>query len=197
MATIPQPRPQLQMLWPEALLSAPPRVKLPSGYRLRVLDPAVDIPGYLRVMHLAGFTQFSEENVVFWLTKVLPDAFFVITYEPEELIVATAIASHNPTPLHPYGGELGWVAGDPAHAGRGLGRAVCGAVVARFLSAGYRRIYLLTDDWRLPALKVYLQLGFVPFLFELGIAERWQAVCEKLAWPFAPEAWPRTQFVGL
>ena len=54
--------------------------------------------------------------------------------------VATAMACHNPAPLHPFGGELGWVAGDPAHAGKGLGLAVCTAVTARFLSAGYHNV---------------------------------------------------------
>ena len=61
-------------------------------------------------------------------------------------------------------------------------RAVCAAVVARFLQAGYERIYLKTDDWRLPAIKVYLQLGFVPFLFTMGMEERWKTVCAKLKW---------------
>ena len=103
------------------------------------------------------------------------------------------MATHNPTPLHPYGGELGWVAGSPAHAGRGLGTAVCAAVVRRFLTAGYRRVYLLTDDWRLPALKVYLKLGFVPYLFEAGMAARWQGICNALHWPYTPESWPETQ----
>ena len=182
--------PQLQMLWPEALLGASPEPHVPPDYALRIYDPNLDLEDYLSLVHEAGFTDFDKQRVDGCLNRVLPNGFFVAVHRPTGEIVATAMATHNPKPLHPYGGELGWVAGRPAHAGKGLGTAVCAAVVKRFLSAGYRRIYLLTDDWRLPALKVYLKLGFVPFLFEQGIAARWQAICDSLTWPFTPDAWP-------
>jgi mycothiol synthase len=100
------------------------------------------------------------------------------------------MAKHAPMPGHPEGGGLNWVAGDPEHRGKGLGLAVCAAVVKRFLGAGYRRIYLQTDDFRLPAIATYLKLGFEPFLFTEGMAERWQSVCEKLGRPFKPRAEP-------
>jgi mycothiol synthase len=100
------------------------------------------------------------------------------------------MAGHHPAEGHPEGGELGWVAGDPEHRGRGLGLAVCAAVVARFLGAGYRRIYLRTDDFRLPAIATYLKLGFEPYLFTEGMAERWQRVCDQLGRPFRPRVEP-------
>ena len=184
------PQPQLQMLWPEALLNAPPEVRLTPDYELRIFDPARDLEAYLSLVHEAGFADFDSERVDACLARALPDGFFLVIHCPTQAVVATAMASHNPKPLHPYGGELGWVAGRPAHAGKGLGRAVCAAVVRRFLSAGYRRLYLLTDDFRLPALSVYLKLGFVPFLFEGTMPARWQTICDKLDWPYTPDAWP-------
>ena len=48
-------------------------------------------------------------------------------------LVATTMAVHNPTELHPFGGEMGWVAADPAHAGGAAGLAVCAAVTARLV----------------------------------------------------------------
>jgi mycothiol synthase len=96
---------------------------------------------------------------------------------------------HDHSTDHPFGGELGWVASDPAHAGKGLGMAVCAAVTARLLQAGYRNVHLFTEFWRLPALKTYLKLGYVPFLYQEGMAARWQAICAQLGWPFTPEAW--------
>lgn len=72
------------------------------------------------------------------------------------------MARHWPEELHPQGGVLGWVAGDPALKGKGLGLAVCAAVVARLIGGGYRRIYLSTDDFPLPAVKTCLKLGFPP-----------------------------------
>jgi mycothiol synthase len=179
------------MLWPKARLAAPPELSLQPEYALRIFRPGEDEEGYLSVMHAAGFTQFDDASVARCLERALPDGFFVVEHAPSGEIVATAQANHAPKPLHPFGGELGWVAASPAHSGKGLGAAVCAAVVRRFISAGYRRIYLLTDDWRLPALKVYLKLGFVPFLFEAGMAARWEAVCEQVSWPFTPDAWPK------
>ena len=189
----PTPPKQLQMLWPKHLQNVPPESLapdriLPVGYRLRTYR-AEDEQGYLAVMHAAGFTSFDHEAVQRWLQKVLPDGFFLVEHESTRRIVATAMATHNPTPLHPFGGELGWVAGSPEHAGKHLGRVVCAAVTARFLRAGYRRIYLQTDDWRLPAIVTYLRLGYVPLLHAADMADRWQAVCAKLDWPYTPARW--------
>jgi mycothiol synthase len=187
--------PQLQMLWSEALLTTPPEPHLMPDYDLRIFDPAADTDAYLSLVREAGFADFTVERIEGCLMRVLPDGFFVVEHHPTGELVATAMAGHGPTPLHPYGGELGWVAGRTDHAGKGLGTAVCAAVVRRFISAGYKRIYLLTDDFRLPALKVYLKLGFVPFLFTEGTETRWKAICDQLGWPFTPAAWPKADQV--
>jgi mycothiol synthase len=108
-------------------------------------------------------------------------------------IVASAMGIHDPADPNPGGSELGWVAGDPAHAGRGLGRAVCAAVTKRLIESGYRDIYLLTDDWRIPALKLYLKMGYIPLLFTPEMAERWHLICVNLGWPYTPEEWQTTR----
>jgi len=183
-------RPQLQMLWPEERLDASPEAKLPPGYELRTYRPK-DQEAYLDLTHAAGFEGWDGDRLDHFLGKVLPGGLFVIEHAASGQLVATAMAVHSPSEGHPSGGELGWVATHPAHAGKGLGSAVCAAVTARFLRAGYRRVYLQTDDWRLAALKVYLNLGYEPFLCALGMEDRWRVVCEKLDWPFTPEAWPK------
>jgi len=175
------------MIWPERLLGSPPDVVPAAGYRVRPYE-AGDEPEWFRVMELAFDEPWNEERLAPWLPRILPDGWLFVV-DDDGAVAATAMACHNPAPLHPFGGELGWVAGDPAHGGKGLGLAVCGAVVRRFLAAGYRRIYLKTDDARLPAIRTYLKLGFVPFLFADGMAERWAAVCAGARWPYDPEAW--------
>jgi mycothiol synthase len=180
------------MIWPEAWLDRPPDVILPYDYALRPFRPA-DAEAYLQLLHGAGFVQWNAEMLDQWLERVLPDGLLLIEHAPTAELAATSMAGHRPTPFHPFGGELGWVAGNAHHAGRGLGRAVCAAVVRRFLSAGYRRIYLKTDDWRLPAISIYLRLGFVPFLYADDMAPRWAAVCEKVGQPYAPDAWPKAE----
>ena len=176
------------MVWPERLLDAPPVVRVPQGYTLRTYRSG-DEARFYEIMALAGWPGWDAEKLKPVLAKLLPEAWFLAVHAASGQIVANAMGAHDPAELHPFGGALHWVAADPAHAGRGLGMAVCGAVTARLISAGYRDIRLYTDDWRLPALKIYLKLGYEPFLCAPGMAERWRVICDKLGWPFTPETW--------
>jgi mycothiol synthase len=183
---------QLQMVWPERLLDAPPAVRLPAGYALRTYRPG-DEARFYEVMALAGWPGWDEERLRPWLYRILPGGWFMAVHQASGQIVATAMATHDPTWSVPFCGEVGWVAGDPAHSGRGLGRVVCAAVTARFIEIGYRHIHLYTEDWRLPAIKIYLRLGYVPYLCTPEMPERWRMICAQLNWPFTPEGWRAAQ----
>jgi mycothiol synthase len=152
---------------------------VPNGYRLRLYTDT-DEAGYLAVMNKLDFGAWDAARLARARQAVLPGGFFVIEHVATGTIVATAQAGHRPSERHPEGGELGWVAADPEHAGRGLGRAVTAAATRRLIEAGYSRIYLSTEDHRLPALKVYLSLGYEPFLYTDHMAERWQAIRKQL-----------------
>lgn len=173
----PAAKPQLQMFFPEERLASVPPPSLPSGYSLRTYRDG-DAEGYISVMRSAGFETWDHVGAV--LAACLPDGIFFAIEDSTGKIVGTACANHHPCGLHPSGGELGWVAVDPGHRGRRIGQAVTTAVLRRFRDAGYRRIYLLTDDFRLPAIKMYLELGFVPFLFAQGMEQRWREVARQL-----------------
>ncbi len=179
---------QLQMVWPEHLAQTPPPVHLPPGYALRTYRFG-DEPRFYQIMDLAGWSGWNDERLRPWIARILPDGWYFAVLETSSEAVATAMALHGHSDQHPFGGELGWVAADPAHTGKGLGMAVCAAVTARFIAAGYRNIHLYTEHWRLAALKTYLKLGFVPFLYLPEMPERWRAICAQLQWPFTPEAW--------
>jgi len=179
---------QLQMVWPEHRLNTPPVVQLPPDYTLRTYRRG-DEPRFYRVMELAGWPGWNDEKLRPWMVRIPPESWFMVVHAESGEIVATAMGLHDASEQHPFGGELGWVAGDPAHAGQGLGMAVCAAVTARLIDAGYRNIHLYTEHWRLAALKTYLKLGYVPFLYMPEMPARWRAVCEQLQWPFTPERW--------
>jgi len=166
---------QLQMVWPEGKVTLP-TVNLPSKFRLRTFR-SEDADAYCRLMRRAGFSGWNQVAAV--LERALPEGVFFVENRQGRL-VATACALHHPGRLHPSGGELGWVAVDPVYRRQGLGTAVCLAAVKRLLQAGYRRIYLLTDDWRLAAIKTYLRLGFFPFCYRPGMKPRWQEVARQL-----------------
>lgn len=179
---------QLQMIWPEEKLRALPAVLLPSDYSMRTWQPGDD-DEFVRLMQLAGFDGWNLDSLRAAKQKALPDGIFLAVDTRSDALVATAMATHLPADNHPFGGELGWVAGHPDHRSKGLGMAVCTAVMQRYASAGYRRVYLKTDDWRLPAITIYLKLGFLPFLFAPDMEQRWREVCGELNWPFTPDQW--------
>jgi predicted dehydrogenase/GNAT superfamily N-acetyltransferase len=168
--------PQLRMKWPEGKQA--PAVRLPSGYRLRQFVPA-DAKAYKNLMRRASFTDWSDKMTQFVESRTLQDGFFLIC-DRRDKPVATALANHAPTDWAPQGAEVGWVAVDPAHRGKGLGYMVSAAALKRNLSAGYKNIYLLTDDFRTPALKTYLKMGFEPIYFSDQIKKRWSKLLPKL-----------------
>jgi len=184
------PTMQLQMLWPEEKTAGIPTLSLPDEYSMRTYR-AGDDDEFVQLMQAAGFDGWNHDMLGGALRKALPDGIFLSVHTQTAAMVATAMATHNPTDLHTFGGELGWVAAHPDHRGQRLGLAVCTAVMKRYAAAGYRRIYLQTDDWRLAAIKTYLKLGFVPFLFAPDMEKRWREVCEKLDWIFEIDRWPR------
>jgi len=168
---------QLQMVWPPARLQSPPPVTVHPDYELRTYRPGgEDEASWYRLMELAGFGLWDAERLAPLLARILPNGWFFAVHRATGTLVASAMACHEPRPLHPFGGALNWVCGDPAHTGKGLGMSVCAAVTARLLAAGYQDVYLLTDDGRLPAISIYLRLGYQPLLFAPGMAERWRVV---------------------
>jgi mycothiol synthase len=175
------------MIWPEARLNDPPRVSVAPGYTLRQFTPR-DREAYFALLAAAGMDACRLE---YWEAHLLPDGFFVIEHDASGALAATCMASHHPAPRHPRAGNLGWLAADPAHKGRALGRAATAAVTARLIAGGYQHIYLETHDFRIPAIKVYLQMGWVPLLYQDDMSGRWKAVCDQVGWRFAPNEWPR------
>lgn len=186
--TSPVERPQLRMVWPEDLLGKPLNVPAPSGYYLRHYCPG-DEAHFFALMSLAGWDGWDSDKLQPWLAKIIPDGWFMLVHEGADRIVGTAMALHNYKGTNPFWSELGWLACDPDHAGRGLGLAASAAVTSRLMDAGYRNIQLFTEDHRLPAIKTYIKLGYIPSLYLEDMSDRWKLICEKLGWPFTPDNW--------
>jgi len=181
---------QLWMVWPEGLLGNKPAVRLYPGYTLRTYRPG-DERRFFEIMDLAGWPGWNEEKLRPWRPRLLPEGWFMAVHAESDQIVATAMALRDMSEFGRPGGELGWLAGDPAHAGKGPGYSVSAAVTGRFMAEGFRDIHLYTEDYRLAALKIYLELGYVPYLYLPEMVDRWQGVCAALDWPFTPSGWRR------
>ncbi|MGH3488151.1 MAG: GNAT family N-acetyltransferase [Actinopolymorphaceae bacterium] len=184
------PDTQLHMLWPAGHLPTADALDLPEGYSLETAG-SDHLPAFRELMAKVALGQWNDENLDRVRATVVPSGWQIVRHVPTGALVATGMAQRNPiADLYPAGHEVGWIAAHPDHGGRGLGRVITGAAVTRLVDLGASCVYLRTDDYRLPALKAYLRLGFVPHLWADGMAERWRTVCDRLAWPFEPATWP-------
>lgn len=196
--TIPDQRtpPGLCLLWPRGLLGRYPEADLPAGYAMRPYAPRDEQDGRnLRRLLEADCQALSEADWRAYRSRLLVDGLFVIVETATETLAAAAGAVHYPSPgwFHfPFGGELAYLVVHPDHRGRGLGRAASALVVRRFLTAGYECIRVSVPGCQLAAIRLYLKLGFVPFLHAADSNARWERVCGELHWEFSPEQWPQT-----
>jgi mycothiol synthase len=170
---------QLFMIWPDRRRDDPPSWSLPDGYSLRAYRPGDD-EGYALVMTLAGFAGWDVAHASQARQRCFTDGLLFAVHDATAAIVATAAAVRQAPERYPYLGELGWVAADPAHRGIGLGHAVCAAATTRLLEERLPAIFLLTDDHRLPAIRTYLRLGWLPRLHEPDMEGRWRRICRAL-----------------
>jgi mycothiol synthase len=75
------------------------------------------------------------------------------------------------------------VAVRPDYRGQKIGTALSTAVLHRFKEEGHEDANLRTDDFRLPGIRVYLRLGFEPYLVHENQRERWAEVFDALGMP--------------
>jgi mycothiol synthase len=183
----PLPPKQLQMATDAKRAQSLPSPQVPDGYELRGYQPG-DEESWLALQHLGGFTHWDLEGIEKYLEDpVRRDGSQVVT-TGDRLVAATFATPHKSLDGVGY---LDWVVSDPDCRGLGLGRAVCSGVMRFFVEHGYDSIILLTDDWRLPAISLYLSLGFDPVTEREDMPTRWQAIMAELekprsAGPFGP-----------
>jgi len=172
-------RHQLEMIRPSSagLVEVP---RLPEEYSLREFR-AGDEHAYDDLFHLA----FADEGrFPETLARTLPGGFFVVEHLPSQDLVASCVAMHGSSSPRHQAGQLGWLVTDPSHTRRGLGRAVCAAVINRFIQEGYECPFLGTEDFRIPAIALYLSLGWRPYIYRDDMAPRWRMIYSALGRKF-------------
>ena len=155
-----------------------PPLELPESYILREYSKG-DESGIAALLQTTFGDVWTSERAM----EVLIDAddvktTFVIEHNGE--IVATASARLLPQ-MYPDAGYVHYVAASPNHAGKKLGYIVSLATLHEFVRLGCTSAVLDTDDFRLPAVKTYLNLRFVPHHTDDTHAERWATVQSNLA----------------
>ena len=80
-------------------------------------------------------------------------------------------------------GDIHMVAAMRDARGHNLNRALLSAglhSLDRLMTWRPRITALTTDDFRLPAIVGYLKAGFQPVEYDIGMYDRWKAVCDQL-----------------
>ena len=159
-------------------LASLPELEIPDGYELRTYQPG-DESAWAEIMN-TGIGKWTARKCRKELTskpQFLPDGLFFVTFEGKP--VGSACAWRK-SPDDWEGGWVHMVCVLPEHRGKQLGYLLCLAVLHCFHNCGFKEAWLSTDDWRLPAIKSYLQLGFEPHYFDDSHRDRWQKVFENL-----------------
>jgi len=178
--------PQLHMIWPPAATDV--ALVECEGYALRPYR-AGDRDRFLQLMAHGEFGPWDEAKLRANAAKVISHGWFVAFEEASDTVVGTVMCLHDYTGMHPTTGDIGWLACDPAHRGRGLGAVLTAAATKRFLAAGYRRIQLHTEPFRLAAVRTYLKVGYLPVVDGPEALSSWADVCLRGGWAFRPDAW--------
>jgi mycothiol synthase len=106
----------------------------------------------------------------------------VIFVTKDDTPVATAAAWQKER-FGPVIGCMHMVGVRPGHQGKNLGYWVSLGAMHQFVAEGKIEAVLETDDFRIPAVKIYLKIGFEPVLIDENQRQRWKTVFNTIQRP--------------
>lgn len=151
-----------------------PQYTLPAGYSMRFYRPGDELvwsniwsrADDYEVYNVERFqTEFSAD-----LPSMAQRCLFLLNPDGQEIATATAWWEEDNSALW---GRLHWIAIIPEFQGQGLARPLLSAVLNLSRDLGYSRALLYTETVRIPAIKLYLDFGFLPNLDYAKAEEAW------------------------
>ncbi|MCL2462847.1 MAG: GNAT family N-acetyltransferase, partial [Defluviitaleaceae bacterium] len=132
---------------------------------------------------VAEVSRAEFERIMLSDGKVKPENIYFLR-SPEGQAVGTVTYQYGDAPGEGYIHMVGIVKG---FRGMGLSTPMIQYAVGKMLNGGVRVMYLTTDDWRLPAIKTYLNCGFEPVIREKDaeMAQRWKNIMDRLGKGFS------------
>ena len=154
-------------------------ITFPEGYYMRPYQPG-DGSDWCECC-LEGSLGIDEITEDVFKQKMLDDE----TVKPENIYflvsplgeIAGTITYRN---LEKGTGTIHMVGIKKEYQGRGLALPMNLYAVQKILEDGNTKVNLTTDDWRLPAIKSYLNAGFEPVYHYPDMADRWRRVMGQL-----------------
>ena len=172
---------QLRMVRPH--LKDLPKLEIPNGYGLRTYREGDEVHWANIISDSFGGrerTAQDTQNEITGRDVFVADGLYFVTHQ--DVPVGTACAWRQSIDETDVGyvhmvGVLG------EHTGHKLGKWVSLAVLYYFRDHGFTCSMLDTDDFRIPAVKTYLNLGFIPVYVDDTQPKRWEEILEKLELP--------------
>lgn len=161
---------QLKMIWKrQDVLNYPPD----SEYHIRAYRDS-DEQGWIETCRngLVG----DDYTIDDFYENMLGDKYvdseniFFILNDNDDIVATAAALKTDDTEK----GTLHMVSVRKDYRGKGLSKPITEKVMQYFYDNEYKSVSLSTDDWRYAAVKVYLEFGFKPYLYEDGMVERWE-----------------------
>lgn len=121
------------------------------------------------------FTDEELDDCILQHPGVKPEGIFLVEIDGEVVGTATGYFNNDRE-----SGTVHMVSVLEKVRGRKLGRILCEHVMRYLVMRGCTRIVLTTDDFRLPAIKTYLSLGFQPVQDTDEMRCRWNTVYKRL-----------------
>ncbi|HNT78394.1 MAG TPA: YdhR family protein [Anaerolineae bacterium] len=161
-----------------------PHVPFPAGFHIRPLRP--DEGGLWRDIQRDAEPYFPIADDLFesqfgYDPPAIPQRCYFVVDECG-VAVGTISAWYNRDFKGGEWGQIHWVALRRAYQGKGLARPMLSHALTQ-MAQWHDRAFLGTSAQRLPAIKLYLDFGFVPDLDDPGAAEAWRTVAEELKHP--------------
>lgn len=164
----------------QSLPADPVRPELPEGYELSAMQAGQE-QDYLDVMNDSIYAGNCDAE---WFTRTFandpeyrPDYILLIRCKGEA--VAGAAAWHG-RHEDDEAGRVHFVGVKKAHRGKGLGKLITQAAIARIRERGFDQVILDTQHWRLPAIRAYLRQGFRPYTPDDEAREVWERIMETI-----------------
>ena len=172
---------QLRMVRPN--LNDLPKLELPIGYHLRTYREGDELHWANIISDSFGGRPRAAQDTQNEITNrdvFAPDGFYFITHQ--DIPIATACAWRQSADEIDVGYvHMVGVVGE--HTGKKLGKWGSLAVLFYFKENGFTCSMLDTDDFRIPAIKTYLNLGFIPVYVDETQSQRWKDIFKTLKLP--------------